>query len=290
MKNNKLWIALAVLFTFTFSACVSVDAKKKVSLGGEYVTASGKVVSKNFNLAPFNSISVSGMQDIVITQGNTQSITVKASDNIMSYCDLSVGKGVLKIVASKEWRNTQIKKFDMVVYLTMKDVNTVTSNGTGDVKFKGNLSAKDLKLKVKGTGDITLPSFSSRSFDISLTGTGDVEAKGSATSAVISLSGTGDIDANLTLDSTLKCNLNGTGDVKLKGSVNNAEYNCSGTGDISAKNMKAKSVNANANGTGDIQCYASESFRGKSGLTSNIKCYGNPSNRNIKADGISFPK
>lgn len=280
-------VAAALVFA---TSCVSVDANGKASFSGNVVTASGNKISKTFNLGAFNSISSLGIQDVVITQGKTQSVIVKASDNIMKYCTLNVKNGVLNVSMTKEANSVQFKKFDMVVYVTMKDVKKISLSGTGDVKSKGNIKSDKLSLSLNGTGDIKLPSLSANTLTINLGGTGDIETKGSVINAEFNLSGTGDIEADLNLAKTLKTYLSGTGDMKLKGVAETAIYHVSGTGDVEARNFKAQNVEAYASGTGDITCYASESFKGSNNDINNIKCYGNPKNRDIKTKGFSFPK
>ncbi len=284
-------VAAATLLLTGMYGCISVDAngKTKVFSVGKTIVPSGKIVSKSYDLGKFSSVNLYSIQDVVITQGRHNKVTVKASDNILPYCKLKNHGGTLVISLDEKKSGVNFSKCDMVVYVTMKDIESVTSSGTGDIKFQGSIRSKSLSLSVSGTSDFSLPVFSGEFLKVSISGTGDMSIGGTVSNSYLSISGTGDIDANLVGIHNLSASISGTGDMNLAGETETASYNVSGTGDIYAKKMIAKHVNANANGTGDITCYASESFTGSRSQITNITCYGKPKNRNFRTEGYSFP-
>lgn len=288
---NRAFLATFVTVSLLgLSGCVIVDANGKNYIGEKStIKPNGKITSKNYNLKTITSVNLTSMPDVVITQGKNQKVTVKASSNIISYCRLTESNGTLNISLTKEAESKRFKDFDMVIYVTVKNIENVKTSGTGDVKFQGSIKSQNLNLTTSGTGDISLPIFTGESLKVGITGTGDVSIGGRAKIAKLSVSGTGDIDAKLDGLDKLSANVSGTGDVNLKGTALNAEYSVSGTGDIYAKNLIAKRVKAYATGTGDITCYASEAFSGNRSRVASITCYGKPKNRDFHTDGYSFP-
>lgn len=263
---------------------------KTVSIFGDNITPSGKIVSKTYNLPSFHSITLQSIQDVEITQGSKQKVTLKGSDNLLDYTSLKVsGNGDLVISMKKEKNNRNFRKYDVVVHITVPNLDKVVSNGTGDIKFTGSFKAENLECLLNGTGDISLPALKANYFKGNLNGTGDLMVSATANSAKLHLNGTGDVTAKLTGVSTLDASLTGTGDLNVSGTATSANYKCSGTGDIYARNMQAKNVTASATGTGDITCYASESFSGNRTSITHITCYGKPSKRDIRTEGYDFP-
>lgn len=98
---------------------------------------------------------------------------------------------------TKEARSKSFPKCDLIVYVTVKDINNVSSSGTGDVKFQGSVKSQILRLSVSGTGDVSVPVFNGDRLKVSISGTGDVLIGGNVNNATFSVSGTGDINAKL---------------------------------------------------------------------------------------------
>lgn len=283
-------VALAALSLTGTVGCVSADANGKNKIyANKRITPSGRIVSKSFDMGNFSSVNLNGIQDVVITQGKRNKVTVKASDNILPYCKLNNNNGTLIISIKDDEDLKNFSKCDMVVYVTMKDINRVMSSGTGDIKFQGSIKSQSLSLSVSGTSDFSLPVFFGDFLTASISGTGDMSIGGKVTNAHLSISGTGDISASLNGLNNLSASISGTGDMNLTGTTEAANYSVSGTGDLYARNMIAKRVGASANGTGDITCYASESFSGSRSHITNITCYGKPKKRNFRTEGYSFP-
>ena len=179
IKSTFVMTMLTIAMTALFG-CVSVDANGRDFFSGrESIKPSGKIVSKTFKVAPVNSISVTSIVDVVVTQGNTQKIVVKGSDNLIPYCEIKNNDGKLTVGMTKEARSKSFPKCDLIVYVTVKDINNVSSSGTGDVKFQGSVKSQILRLSVSGTGDVSVPVFNGDRLKVSISGTGDVLIGGS---------------------------------------------------------------------------------------------------------------
>ncbi len=292
--RNLLLFAAALTLMVDITSCgvTSVNGKTIINdFDNDRITGSGNIVSKTLNIGSFENIKVQGMQDVVITQGSRSNVVVKGSDNLMQYNDISVQNGTLVVsqTQNKNGRSHSFRKYDMTVEITVPDLDKITSNGTGDISFRGTFNTTSITLLLNGTGDIILPALKAQILKANLNGTGDIQVSGTASNTTLNLNGTGDLISKLSNGNTLKASLTGTGDIKLSGSVISATYSATGTGDIYAKNMIAKDVTASATGTGDITCYASDSFSGNRSSITHITCYGKPADRNFKSEGYSFP-
>ncbi len=260
---------------------------------GRTITADGNIVERKLDIfkGPISEIISNGMADIQFTQGNHLSIKLKGSKNILDYCHLRLANGVLTISEKNKPADVdQIRKYDVVVYITSPAIEKIIVNGTGDFDFTNTFTSFSLRIAMNGTGDVSIPSMNLEDFIVSISGTGNMKCTGKVYEANLSVSGTGDIDANITGLDLLKANITGTGDINLSGTTNSAKYSVSGTGDIFARRMIAKNVKASANGTGDITCYASDYFEGSRSSMTTITCYGNPKNRSLQSSGYAFPE
>lgn len=285
-------IFICVIATATpvfMSGCIGAKVKgMEISYNDRgSIKPSGKIVTKTLNLGSFNAVKLQGTQDVRITQGSAYKVVVKGSENIMKYNDISVANKELVISLVKNKPNNF--KSDVVVYLTVPNLDKIVSNGTGDIEFNGTFKTGEISAVLNGTGDIEIPALNASNLKANLNGTGDIKVSAKSKEVSFFLNGTGDIDAKILDAQDLNASLSGTGDINVSGISVNAFYSVTGTGDIYAKNLKAKSVRATATGTGDITCYASESFSGQRTSITHITCYGNPKNRNFKSDGYSFP-
>lgn len=277
---SSLAVVAAMLFSTT--SCVAATGGESITSVREQITPSGKMITKNITVTSnFTKINVPSIIDVIVTQGNTNSVKIEGSDNLIKYCDIKVSGNTLNVAMSKEATNVNFRKFDVKVFVTTKSLDSVSISGTGDVDFKGAFNTTSLGLSITGTGDITIPNLTATNFTVFLAGTGDVKAKGTCKKVKLTVTGTGDIEAALNGLDSLEASVTGTGDIELSGSTVTANYTVSGTGDIKAKDMKAKSVNASATGTGDIDCYASESFNGSRSKTAGLKCFGEPAKYNM---------
>lgn len=291
MKPFGIFIKSLVLVpAILLASCSSGHINGKTLSSCATIKPSGKIVSKTYRFDEINAIDLSGIQDVIITQGTPQKVEVKASENIMKYTRIEYRDGELSIgMTSNSNRHQNYEGFDAIVYVTVRDLDRIVSTGVGDIECKGTFRTGKLYLKLNGTGDIDIPSLKCTDITTELNGTGDITIKGSATTARIKLNGTGDTNISLTGASELSAIITGTGDINASGSVRDAVYNVTGTGDIYARKMEAKNVKATANGTGDITCYASEEFTGSCSSIPHITCYGKPKNRNYRNERYSFP-
>jgi len=122
--------------------------------------------------------------------------------------------------------------------------------------------------------------------ELSLSGSGDIQAKDVIKNDkfLARLSGSGNF--NLAVDSnSLELNLSGSGNVRLKGSADSFTTKLSGSGDIDAGELKSKTVDVNVSGSGDSKVNCSESLTARVSGSGDIKYTGNPEKRDVKVSG-----
>ncbi|RYZ98296.1 MAG: DUF2807 domain-containing protein [Sphingobacteriaceae bacterium] len=200
----------------------------------------------------FNGVSVAGSFTVYIKQGSTESVKVDAPDDILSRIITEVNGGVLKIHYNNEnwsWNGSSKK---VTIYVTAKDLNSISIAGSGDIFFEDGIKTGTLRLSVTGSGDIA-GKVDVKTLDSKVTGSGDIKVNGRAGESNVKVTGSGDFEGGdlATVNTAVK--VVGSGDAKVNAS-DKVDAAVAGSGDVHF-NRGAKQVNKSKAGSGDISSY-----------------------------------
>lgn len=205
----------------------------------------------------FERIEVYGSPTVFYTQADSFSVRLDGPENVVKEILTAVegntltvrNKGKIGIV------NISVGSVgDVKVYVSSPDLIGVQLYGSGDFKSESHLDTDDMRIMLRGSGDIEFSDIICDNCTSELVGSGDLKIKRlKAFSSSISLVGSGDVsvsqwdvaDTDIHLKGSgdvdvrfvegckrAKCNLVGSGDIKLKGHVESLEKHKSGSGDI----------------------------------------------------------
>ncbi len=204
------------------------------------------------HLTGFNAVEVGSPYDVTITQGATESVKVEAPEDVMPHITTEVVDGVLKIYDKRHnfhWDDLFWHHKKILVYVVIKDVNSIVVSGSGDVKFRDGLHADKMNLHVSGSGDVD-GELEVKNLETSISGSGDVKLSGHAETSAVRVSGSGDYSARGLLTTDTDVHVSGSGDAKIYAS-NKIDASVSGSGDVSYGGHP-KSVSKSKSGSGDI--------------------------------------
>ena len=108
MKNSIVGIVLVVM---SLVSCTSDD-----------ISGSGVLTTENRELNAFIAISVDGIANVNIVQGNAQSVKITADDNIIGLVKTEIKDGVLEIYLTS---GHNYKNIDVSVEIMAKGLNGV---------------------------------------------------------------------------------------------------------------------------------------------------------------------
>jgi len=202
------------------------------------------------HLTGFNAIRLSASYDVYITQGTTESVKVDGTDDEREHLVTEVKNGVLNIYNKQHsgW-NLDWGSKKTIVYVSVKDINSISVSGSGDVYFKGGISTNAMKIQVTGSGDVT-GKFNVKTLEVGISGSGDVRLTGRADDCSARVSGSGDYSARDLVTVNTAIRVSGSGDATIN--VNNkVDAAVSGSGDIGYTGA-AKQVATSKSGSGDI--------------------------------------
>src|SRR5262245_22783058 len=173
---------------------------------------SGNVVTESRNVPDFTAITLSGSGKLLVEQGNTESLTITADDNLLPLLTSEVKDGRLRLGQKS---NTSIRPSKPIVYtVKVKSLEAIDLSGSGDIDLK-NLKGKQLKVEFSGSGSLAAAG-EVDSLDLSISGSGKSRTEGlKCKSATISISGSGNVV--VAASETLAVKVSGSGSVEYVG-------------------------------------------------------------------------
>lgn len=236
MKNLRvLAVTIAIL---TFSACTSGQYRKTVY-------GNHNVVTKERKAGSFSSVKASSGVDVFLKQGDDESISVEADENLQEYIMTEVRSGELNVYTDANIRESE----RMRVYVTMREIKSVkttsagniigqtpvnsdrlelSASSAGDVKLE--VHAKEIRINISSSGDMTL-SGDADMLDAHLSSAGDLDAFDlRVREAEISVSSAGDADVYVTEKITARAS--SAGDINYKGDPKYVDFHSSSAGGI----------------------------------------------------------
>jgi len=238
------------------------------------------VVKETRDLSGFNEIYTNSSIDVYIKQGDKESVVVETNKEFLEQVITTVDDNKLNISVKGNIINPE--RFN--IYITVIDLKSISSSGSGDIESQGTLKFPELLLKNKGSGDIEM-TLESKLITLENKGSGDVDLKGKIEELNINSFGSGDIEIE-NID-FVKClvNTSGSGDIEISGSADLFNFDNKGSGDLEGENFKVKELNANSGGSGDIKIAVEKVANVNLGGSGNCKIIGNPTNKNLKSSG-----
>lgn len=207
---------------------VALFACSSYSFAKPYVAAktdSIETVSISHHLSAFHNLHIQGPFDVVLTQGNDESIKfdapVEVKDRIIADVSGSTleirnkhdnwGKSEKSWYSDKSWWRHHPK---IKVYVTFKNLEYVKVSGSGSAVFEAGLASNELKVILRGSGEI-IGKINVKSLNTRISGSGHVKLSGTAQSSSANISGSGNFMASELVTSDSSIRVSGSGDAKI---------------------------------------------------------------------------
>ena len=254
-----------------------------------FISAQVKAVETTKNFKDFTGISLNCDGDVYLKQGNEDSFVIKCDEKLLSKLNIYLKNNTVYIKKENcswsffsSWCGSN--KFD--VYVTMKKVNNLSTNASGDIKVEGDIRSENLSLRSSSSGDLKMNNIIANSVNIHNSSSGDIEiGKITAkTNVKIDSSSSGEVDIDSVQALSLNANVTSSGEVEISGgSVDNMVVNVSSSGEYDSQEMKAKKGNLNTSSSGDITVMITEEVSGSASSGGEIRVYGNPKVNNLSS-------
>ncbi len=176
------------------------------------IEGSGNVVTKDVAIQPFDQLEASGVFNVVLTQGNKESLKIEAEDNLQPLFEIKNEGSKLMVDMKKDSHFNSKKK--MTVYITFKNLKGMDLKMVGNVSSVGNLNFSDLSLANKSVGSVDL-ALNAQKLDINNKSVGNLRLSGKAENAIIRSNSVGAIKASDLLVQTMDIDNDGVGSAEV---------------------------------------------------------------------------
>jgi len=208
----KTWNVLSLSLLFLAISAFPLQAQK---WNKQSVTGEGSSVTQNLNIDNFTSVGVALNAKVILTQGNSQKVSIQGQQNII---DL-----IKKEVKGDAWNigfpdGTNAKNYDkLIINITMPTFKNLAIAGSSEILTNGDFNnLGDVELQIAGSGDISVGG-SAQDVNIEIAGSGRVDvADLSSSDCNVEIAGSGDCKVNVS--GRLDVSIAGSGSVAYKGS------------------------------------------------------------------------
>lgn len=200
----------------------------------------------------FSAIKISGGIDLYLSQYDSESVAVSASnEKFRENIKTVVENNTLKIYydGGNNWVGGNKK---LKVYVSFENLVSLEANGASDVQVAGNITVPNLAIEMTGAsqfkGEVKVDQLT-----IKLTGASDLRISGSATTVSVQSTGASDVkaydlitetctakasgasDINITVNKELNAHASGASDIFYKGNAVVTDRHSSGASSVSKK-------------------------------------------------------
>lgn len=210
---------------------------------------SGNVVNETREVSNFHAIEIDYPAEVIIRQGNQESLEIEAEDNLLPNLKTEVRGGTLEIFYRREGGKHVNPTKTVRITIVVRNLDEVDFTSAGELTIEG-LKATNLEVSLSGAGDLDLKDVRLEELSVNLSGAGNMTASGVADTldmtisgfggfrgsdlhskkAEVSISGAG--SATVWVDDDLDASISGAGSVSYYGSPA-VTRQVSGVGDVS---------------------------------------------------------
>jgi hypothetical protein len=204
------------------------------------------------SVSGFHGVAVSGSIELFLTQANEESVAISADDpKERDKVITEVKNGVLHIYLENKNRfkiDWKLNSKKIRAYVSIKNIDYLSSAGSGNVHIEGSLKADKLKINISGSGNLKGDLAIKDDLTIGLSGSADADLSGKAEKSDFHISGSGSIgtydfvtefckvsisgsgNVKTTVNKELSAHISGSGNVYIKGEGMIRDYTSSGSG------------------------------------------------------------
>ena len=197
------------------------------------------------SIESFDKINFKDFGTLILTQGEQESLTIEADEDLIDDLISEVRNGTLHLGLDDDW-----------VSRVGKLVSSVFSSANGKVTYYLTFVSL-VKINASGKCNLKCESLKSDSLKVNVSGYGNLNI--------------GQLETD-----TLKVNISGRGDFKAAGTVGQQEINISGSGDYATPELNSQSTRIAISGQGDATVRAAENLDITISGVGHVNYYGQP--------------
>jgi hypothetical protein len=215
--------------TLILISVAAVAVAVAVIVGGVRIAGDGPHTVQTRSVGTFDRIDLRGSTDVVVTRGNSRTLTISGGRNRVRDVITRVQSGTLVVEQRDSDPTLHLWGDRATVTVSTPSLVGAQVDGSGDLSLAG-LAGGPLRIRADGSGDVDAHGRLDV-LDAAADGSGDLHLSDLvARSVAVNLSGSGDADVHAV--STLAVVASGSGDVNYAGNPR-VTRDVSGSGDVS---------------------------------------------------------
>ena len=189
----------------------------------------GPVTRETRNVEAFSGVSFGGAGKVFITVGPKASVVLEADAQTLGRTRTEVQDGVLRIRVRDEDGMFKWGGREVTAYITVPELKTARVSGSGDLKVAG-LSGGATELSISGSGSVQADG-SLKTLDLDISGSGSAKMEGLVVNdANVAISGSG--SAVIDVRNDLDVRVSGSGSVRYLTQPKDVSTSISGSGSV----------------------------------------------------------
>jgi hypothetical protein len=237
------------------------------------------------DVSTFNKVAF-GAGTLYLKQGSTQRVELEGDPDVLEKYETKVEGERLVIRPRDRWSNWNLGNDDRItVYVTAREIEGIGVSGSGDVIAQTKITATELDLKVSGSGSLKAEVDVTGDLEADISGSGDIEVRGTAGDFDADISGSGDVSASLTIAGGTTVAIAGSGKIIIDGKAREMEARISGSGNIRGVDFEVEKCRVKIAGSGDVEISVKDELDVNIAGGGNVRYRGNPAKINSHASG-----
>ncbi|MFT7721367.1 MAG: head GIN domain-containing protein [Roseateles sp.] len=218
---------------------------------GERVSGNGDLATEARDTGAFDAVTLSGGFNVVIRQGASHKVEVRADRNLLPYLETRVvegGKGRTLEIAPRRGVSLSPSSHPSFT-LEMPALRAVAVAGSGTVKVEA-MKVAGVDAAIAGSGDIRFANLDAERLGMKVAGSGDIVAAGRCGATTVSISGSGDVKAADLAAADVKVSIAGSGGAQVQAS-RTLKVSIAGSGDV--RYAGSPEVSSSVAGSGTVR-------------------------------------
>lgn len=243
-------------------------------------SAQNRIVKQNRQVAEFTAIDASSGWDVIIRQGNRQSVSIEVSEELLDRAVVEVKNGTLHIYNENRSRSFSLRNMrntTQKAYVTVTNLQKIEASGGVDIRFETPLKTGDLEVNLSGGTDLENLILDCNRFNGQFSGGCDAGITFSGAKEVkADISGGSDVKLREISARTTWISASGGCDIELTGKTDSLTLDASGGCDVSASGLEAQDCTAAFSGAADGGLFVTHRLDIRVSGAADVTCKGNP--------------
>ena len=237
------------------------------------------------NVSGFTHLSYRVPGKLYLKQGSPAKVELEGAKDILAEIETEVSGDRLIIGKENRWNNWGWNNDKVTIYVTMPTIEGVSVSGSGDLYCEEKINVNNLDLNVSGSGSMRLAFNASGDVEADVSGSGDMDLKGSCNNFDSDVSGSGRVYVSMADRGKADFGVSGSGKIQAQGSAQEVKVGIGGSGRVNAGELATDRCTVRISGSGDAEINVKEELEVSISGSGSVVYSGDPKRVNSHASG-----